>query len=77
MKVIEISKKYCKQYYNNDIQKCIQEFDEVIFDTTSYKTIGLNPLGIYEKSPLDMLKNYINNNRTYCFYYDLINKKFI
>ena len=72
MKILEISKKYLREFYNNNIQKIIEEKDGIIFNDYTIKQTFKNGHGTVKD-----LKQFIENNRAYCHYYDLINKKFI
>lgn len=72
MKVLEMSKKYVKAYYNNNFYEAIKNLDGVLFDDPTIKATFKNGSG-----KVSDLKRYINNNRLSCKYYDLISKKFI
>lgn len=72
MKVIEISKKNCIENYFNNVYEVINRLDGIIYDDFTIKQT-FN----FGNGTVKDLINYINNNRAYCFYYDLINKKFI
>lgn len=64
MLVLELSNNYCKKYYNGNFEEMIKNKDGVIYDTT---------INITEKN----LKRWMKNNKVFCKYYDLENKKYI
>jgi hypothetical protein len=72
IKILELSKNYCKKYYNNDYKKMIKELDGVLFDDNSIKK-SFN----FSNGTFKHLMNYISSNRNYAKFYDLINKKYI
>lgn len=72
MKILEIDKKYCKKYYNNDYKTCIEELDGVLYDDNIIKRTFNFGNGTVED-----LKRYIECNRKYCRYYNLETQKFI
>lgn len=72
MLVIELSKSYCNNFYNNDFNAMIKALDGVIFDDVQIKK-AFN----FGNGSIKDFKAYINNNKSYCKYYDLINKKYL
>lgn len=72
IKILELSKNYCKKYYDNDYKKMIKELDGVLFDDERIKKAFNFGNGSFKH-----LMFYIKNNRDYAKYYDLINKKYI
>lgn len=72
MKVLEMSKKYVEEYYNNNFYEAIKNLDGVLFDDLTIKAAFRNGSG-----KVSDLKRYINNNRLLCKYYDLKSGKFI
>lgn len=72
MLVIELSKNYCYNFYNNDFYAMVEALDGVIFDDVQIKK-SFN----FGNGSIKDFKEYINNNKSYCKYYDLINKKYL
>lgn len=66
MLVLEISKKYCKTFYNNSVKEVIKQKDGVIFDDYTIKKGFNNGNGTVKD-----LKRYIKDNKQYCYYFDL------
>lgn len=64
MKILELSKNYCKKYYNGNYEEMIKEKDGIIWNSNKNTT---------EKQ----LKRYIEDNKVFCKFYDLKNEKFI
>lgn len=72
MKVLELSKNYVKNFYNNNFDKAIKALDGVLFDDKTVKKAFNFGCG----TKTDLLR-FINNNRANFKYYDLINQKYI
>lgn len=72
MEIIEISKKYLKKFYNNDISLIIGCKDGIVFNDELIKKAFNRGNGTI----LDF-KRYMNNNKIFCYYYDLENNKML
>lgn len=72
IKILELSKDYGQKFYNGDYKKMVDKMDGVLFDDDSIKK-SFN----FGDGSFKYLMRYINNNRSYAKYYDLINKKYI
>ena len=72
MEVLELSKNYCERFYNGDFDKMIKEKDGIIFDNKTIKS-AFN----FGKGRKKDFKRYMENNKIFCKYYDLKNKKYI
>lgn len=72
MQILEVSKNYLCKYYDNDLDLCIRCKDGVIWN--KYKIQKAFKLG---KGKISDFKNYMNNNKKYCYYYDLENNKIL
>ena len=68
MQVLEISKDYLKKFYNGNISLIIECKDGVIYDDKRIK----NAFNRGNGTDSDF-KRYLNNNKTFCYYYDLEN----
>lgn len=72
MNILELSKKYCKEYYNGNYTEMIVKKDGLLFTEEVVKR-AFNFGNGTEKD----LKKHIENNRCFCRYYDLDKKVFI
>lgn len=72
MKVLEIDKKYLKEVYDGDISLCIDCKDGVIYDDERIK----NAFNLGNGTISDF-KRYMNNNKIFCYFYDLENNKML
>lgn len=72
MQILEISKKYLKDVYNGDISLCIGCKDGLVFDEKMIK----NAFNFGNGTILDF-KKYLNDNKKFCYYYDLENNKML
>lgn len=68
MQVLEISKDYLKKFYNGNISLLIECKDGVIYDNKRIKNAFNNGSGT-----ISDFKRYLNNNKRFCYYYDLEN----
>ena len=68
MQVLEISKDYLKKIYNGNISLLIECKDGVIYDDKRIKN-AFN----YGNGTASDFKRYLNNNKRFCYYYDLEN----
>lgn len=72
MKIIELDRNYCREHYNGNYSKMIENEDGVIFDDNTIK-LAFN----FHNGTNEHLKCHIENNRQYCRYYDLENNKYV
>ena len=72
MEVLELSKNYCKKFYNGSFDKMIEEKDGIIFDNKVIKSAFNSGNGTKKD-----FKRYMKNNKVFCKYYDLKNKIYI
>lgn len=72
MKVLELSKNYCNKFYNGNYEEMIKNFDGVLYDDEIIK----NTFNFGNGSEKNF-NRYMKNNKVFCKYYDLINKKYI
>lgn len=72
MKVLEISKDYLKECYDGDISLLIGCKDGVIYDDERIK----NTFNCGNGTISDF-KRYLNDNKKFCYYYDLENNKIL
>ena len=68
MQVLEISKDYLKKFYNGNISLIIECKDGVIYDDKRIKNAFNRGNGT-----ISDFKRYLNNNKRFCYYYDLEN----
>lgn len=68
MQVLEISKDYLKKFYNGNISLLIECKDGVIYDDKRIKNAFNRGNGTVSD-----FKRYLNNNKNFCYYYDLEN----
>lgn len=72
MKIIELDRTLCREQYNGDYQKMIDEEDGIIMDDSFVKR-AFN----FGHGTIEDLKTYMKLNRVYCRYYDMLNHEFI
>lgn len=72
MKVLELSRKYIAKEYNGNEVEAIHAMDGIIFDNTQIKNTFNAGRGT-EKH----FKEYMENNRPYCLYFDMEKQCFI
>lgn len=68
MQVLEISKDYLKKFYNGNISSLIECKDGLIYDDKRIKKAFKRGNGT-----ISDFKRYLNNNKRFCYYYDLEN----
>lgn len=66
MRIIELSRSYCRTEYNGDFQAMIDELDGIVFDDETTRRAFA-----FGKGTEKDLQRYINDNRKFCKYYDL------
>lgn len=72
MKILELDKKYCREYYNGKYQPMIDAEDGVIFDDERIR----HAFNFGNGTERDM-QRWIKDNRQYARFYDMENHKFI
>lgn len=72
MQVIELSKSYCNEFYNGNFNEMIEKKDGNIFDDEKIKK-AFN----FNNGTKKDFKSYMENNKQYCKYYDLVNRQYI
>lgn len=72
MKILELDRKEAREIYNNNYKKMISQNDGVLYDDERIKK-AFN----FGRGTINDLQRYINNNRQYCRYYDIEDKRYI
>ena len=72
MKILELSCKYAKEFYNNNYQKMIIKNDGELYDDNRIRKAFNFGFGTIED-----FKRYMENNKQYCRFYDIENKRYI
>lgn len=72
MKILELDRKQARELYNNNYKKMIAQNDGVLYDDERIKK-AFN----FGRGTINELQKYINNNRQYCRYYDIEDKRYI
>ena len=72
MKILELDRKEAREIYNNNYKKMIAQNDGVLYDDERIKK-AFN----FGRGTINDLQRYINNNRQYCRYYDIEDKRYI
>ena len=72
MQILEISKDYLREFYNGDISLLIGCKDGVIYDDERIKN-AFN----FGNGSISDFKRYMNNNKIFCYFYDLENSKML
>jgi len=72
MKIIELSRKVCRDYYGGNYNDMITLNDGVIFDDETIRKAFNFGAGTVEH-----FKEYMQNNRTFCRYYDIENRRYL
>ena len=68
MQVLEINKDYLKKFYDGNISLLIECKDGVIYDDKRIKNAFNRGNGT-----ISDFKRYLNNNKRFCYYYNLEN----
>lgn len=72
MQILEISKDYLREFYNGDISLLIGCKDGVIYDDERIKN-AFN----FGNGTIPDFERYMNNNKIFCYFYDLENNKML
>lgn len=72
MRILELDKKYCREYYNGKYQPMIDAEDGVIYDDERIR----HAFAFGKGTEKDM-QRYMNDNRKYARFFDLDRREFI
>lgn len=67
--ILEISKKYLREFYNGNLKECVSAMDGVVWDENRIK----NAFNFGNGTKADF-QRYMNNNKKYCIYAEVIKK---
>lgn len=73
MKILEISKKYLKNAYNNNLLEAIAKKDGVLFTNNNLIMCFCGVGGTFEDAQ-ERFKKYLKDNSVFNIYYDLEKK---
>ena len=77
MKILELDRKEAREIYNNNYKKMIAQNDGVLKTFTEDQLFRIKKAFNFGRGTINDLQRYINNNRQYCRYYDIEDKRYI